>query len=125
METIMNTRCRGYPKSLEELQANYYNISNESNEFLHELFDKYIFVYVAFEKKVKCVRFIGYSGDNITYQINHQNYKKNIKYGLECTSFNRYTLNGCFFINNEIALAIKEQILLKNLENNFDKLFFK
>ena len=103
------------PKSLSELQdsTKYINLTNESYEFRYSLINKYVFVWITFDRIVKCVKVHSISMDSISFTFT-------CKTSSGATLYKNQSINiningGPFFIpieSRENVLIIEERYRL-------------
>ena len=96
------------PKSLSELQdsTKYINLTNESYEFRYSLINKYVFVWITFDRIVKCVKVDNISMDSISFTFTCKTSRGATLYKKQSININ---INGGPFF---IPIEYRENVLI-------------
>lgn len=100
------------PKTLSELQdeSKYYNISNENIDFYNAIIGKYIFVWLPFDRVVKCVTVNNATANFVEFTIKGKVLKgRHLPDKRE--GLNRKIAGGPFFIPKELYEVIVNQVI--------------
>ena len=116
MDHNINKKNAKFPKSISELRSeSYYNISNESTEFLEKLKGKFIFMYDPMACKIQCL--IYRTCDEISFHVQEQSINIITEHSKMCIFGKHYTIRksiagGPFFIPKVITDTIKNSIIV-------------
>lgn len=116
MDHNINKKNAKFPKSISELRSNnYYNITNESIEFLEKLKGKFIFVYDPMACKIQCLIYRSY--DENSFHVQEQSTIIKTEHSNTCIFGKHYTIRkiiagGPFFIPKSLVDNIKNSIVV-------------